>query len=49
MGHMLGWRMRSAKRFVCRYGCCIWHIPGGDRTRGAERARDKRRWRKEIV
>lgn len=49
MGTMLGWHIRSARRNVCRYGCCMAHEHFGWRTTRMERTRDKRVWKKEVV
>jgi len=44
---MLGRRLRSEKRNTCRFGCCT-RLNVRKRTTKRERARDKRRWLREI-
>lgn len=48
MKGMLGWPTRSAKRHVCRYGCCIFHEKDGITSVKTHRQREKRAWRKEL-
>lgn len=47
MKGMLGWPTRSAKRHVCRYGCCIYHEKDGITPTKVHRKREKVAWKKE--
>jgi len=47
MKGMLGWSTRSAKRHVCRYGCCICHEKDGETPTKIHRQREKRVWKKQ--
>lgn len=47
MKGMLGWPTRSAKRFVCEYGCCVYHKKDGETPSKTHRQREKRVWKKE--
>jgi hypothetical protein len=46
MKGMLGWSIRSAKRNVCRYGCCLGHEKNGAAKTKVCRQREKRSWKK---
>jgi hypothetical protein len=47
MKGMLGWPTRSAKRNVCRYGCCIYHEKDGQVPTKVHRKREKKAWNRE--
>jgi len=43
---MLGWPTRSAKRQVCRYGCCVYHEKDGQVPTKVRRKREKTAWKR---
>lgn len=48
MKGMLGRPIRSAKRNVCRYGCCLGHEKNGAAETKVCRAREKESLRREL-
>ena len=47
MSTMLSWPSESAKRQVCRYGCCVQHQKDGETKSKVHRKRESRAWKKD--